>query len=240
MALIVCKECKNKVSDKAKTCPSCGAKVPKKTSLFTWIIFIVFSIGLYTAVQIPKSNKRINSEPVNVNKQGSINSLKTDKAKKIVPPKPSWTVSTSKDKMTNKFSAYAASPIVFPTKRMSFPYNKVNSWMGVGCNSEREWAYLGFSHAPNLTKDETKDGYNLIVTRVKWDKQVENTVLTQDWGAKFIHFREDSFAIAKITSSSSMLLELHWHGQQPAYFDFTLNGSSKALEKIRALCLKNK
>lgn len=30
MALITCKECKNQVSDTAKKCPSCGAKVPEK------------------------------------------------------------------------------------------------------------------------------------------------------------------------------------------------------------------
>ena len=30
MAMIECKECKQQVSNKAKTCPSCGAAVPKK------------------------------------------------------------------------------------------------------------------------------------------------------------------------------------------------------------------
>ncbi len=38
MALIKCKECGNDVSDTAATCPKCGAKVPKKTGIGTWII----------------------------------------------------------------------------------------------------------------------------------------------------------------------------------------------------------
>lgn len=38
MALIKCKECGNDVSNTAATCPKCGAKVPKKTGMGTWII----------------------------------------------------------------------------------------------------------------------------------------------------------------------------------------------------------
>lgn len=46
MALKPCKECGNQISDKAKTCPQCGAAQPKKTSVFTWIVlgFIVLTV----------------------------------------------------------------------------------------------------------------------------------------------------------------------------------------------------
>jgi hypothetical protein len=161
-------------------------------------------------------------------------------ANKAPISKPSWNTTTSKDEMTGEFSAYAHSPRAYPSKKMSFPYNDVHSWMGIGCNSESEWVYFGFNVAPNLTKDKTKDGYSLIETRVKWDKEIEDVVLTQDWGAKFIHFRNYSSAMSKIAASNSALLELQWHGQQSVYFDFTLNGSSKALSDLRALCSKGK
>lgn len=52
MALIQCKECKQQVSSKAEACPHCGAKMPKKTSLFTWIvagIIAVAFIRIFTA-----------------------------------------------------------------------------------------------------------------------------------------------------------------------------------------------
>lgn len=45
MALIECKECKTKISTEAKTCPSCGAPAPKKTSLLTWLVVAVISLG---------------------------------------------------------------------------------------------------------------------------------------------------------------------------------------------------
>ena len=46
MAMVKCKECGNPVSSKAKSCPNCGAKPQKKTSIFTWfvLVFIVFVV----------------------------------------------------------------------------------------------------------------------------------------------------------------------------------------------------
>lgn len=50
MALIKCKECGANISTKAKSCPSCGAVAPKRTSIFTWLVLIF--IVLPTAVAI--------------------------------------------------------------------------------------------------------------------------------------------------------------------------------------------
>jgi RNA polymerase subunit RPABC4/transcription elongation factor Spt4 len=236
MALVKCKECNEEVSTKAKTCPKCGAKAPKKTSLFTWLVLIIIVVFIYSASKTPTSNTSNVTTSTKSNTPVKIKEV----VKKTPPPKPSWNTTTSKDEMTGEFSAYAHSPIAFPSKKMSFPYSDVHSWMGIGCNSKSEWVYFGFNTSPNLTKDETKDGYSLINTRVKWDNEVEDVVLTQNWGAKFIHFRNDTSAMSKIASSNSALLELQWHGQQSAYFNFTLNGSSKALSEIRDLCSKAK
>lgn len=38
MAVVKCKECGAQVSTKAKACPTCGAKPPKKTSVLVWIL----------------------------------------------------------------------------------------------------------------------------------------------------------------------------------------------------------
>jgi len=234
MALVKCKECGEKVSTKAKICPKCGAKAPKKTSLFTWLVLVFIVLVVFVANQTPTSTSSAKKPPTS-------DSVKTPKVtKKVAPPKPSWSTSTSKDEMTGKLSAYAHSPKAYPSKKMGFPYSDVNGWMGVGCDSENEWVYFGFNSAPNLTKDKTKDGYNLIQTRIKWDGQVEDVVLTQDWGAKFIHFRNDVSAISKISASSKALLGLQWHGEQPTYFEYSLNGSSNAISEIRAKCASAK
>lgn len=46
MAIKPCKECGNQISDKAESCPQCGAKQRKKTSWIAWVvgIFVVFLI----------------------------------------------------------------------------------------------------------------------------------------------------------------------------------------------------
>lgn len=108
--------------------------------------------------------------------------------------------------------------------------------MGVGCEKGSEWVYIGFSQAPNLINTETRDGYNLIETRIKWDDNIATATLTQEWGKKFLHFSNDKDALSRIAAAKVAKLELNWHGEQAAYFEFSLNGSSKAISEIRAKC----
>ena len=42
MSLIKCKECQAKISDTARKCPKCGAKIHKSSSNKKWIIDIIF------------------------------------------------------------------------------------------------------------------------------------------------------------------------------------------------------
>lgn len=237
MALVKCKECGEEVSNKAKSCPKCGAKAPKKTSLLTWLVLILIILGVYVSGQ---STDKTTKPSAKVNSSEKSGTIKYEKVKKVTPPKPVWVTSVSKDEMTGKFTAFAHSPISYPSKKMGFPYHDVNSWMGVGCDADNEWVYLGFNDSPNLSKDTTESGYNLLKTRIKWDDNVEDVSLTQDWGAKFLHFKDDSVVTSKIAASSSALVELQWHGEQPTYFKYSLSGSSKAISEIRGKCSKNK
>lgn len=237
MALVKCKECGEEVSNKAKSCPKCGAKAPKKTSLLTWLVLSLIILGVYVSGQ---STDRTTEASSKVSSSEKSETIKSEKVKKVAPPKPVWVTSVSKDEMTGKFTAFAHSPKSYPSKKMGFPYHDINSWMGVGCDADNEWVYLGFNDSPNLSKDTTESGYNLIKTRIKWDDNVEDVSLTQDWGAKFLHFKDDSIVTSKIAASSTALVELQWHGEQATYFKYSLSGSSKAISEIRDKCSKNK
>lgn len=248
MSLVKCKECGKKVSDKAKSCPECGAVPPKKTSIFTWFILgVIVLIGFAYASKESPTRKQVNAINAKANightvpeaqsKSEEIKPVKVEPIK-IEPVKPSWYVKTSKDKMTGKVSAYAHSPSVDADRTMSFPYGDVKSWMGVGCDSDSEWIYFGFSTSPNLSNTVTEDGYNAIRTRIKWDDKVEDVRLRQDWGSKFIHFNRYASALEKVSSSNRAMIELKWHGQSSVFFNYTLNGSSKALAEIRDVCKK--
>ena len=145
-----------------------------------------------------------------------------------------WEIGSKKDEMTGKQTVYAFSLRTISTKVMSFPYRNTMAWIGIGCNSVNEWVYIGFDTSPNLNKKDTKNGYNLIRTRVKWDNKIENIILIQHWGAKGINFQDAQLIISKIAKHKTMLLELDWYGQGRVYFKFQLEGSSDALKKIRS------
>ena len=147
-----------------------------------------------------------------------------------------WKTSKNVDKMTGTGSSYAHSPSVNSDPAMDFPYNNVRAWLGVGCDENSEWAYIGLNESPNLTDTKTQDGYDRIKTRIKWDDLVKEVELTQKWGDNFLSFTNDGYDIAKIQSSNTVLLELKWYGEGDVYFEFPLNGSSKAINKIRREC----
>lgn len=230
MVLTKCKECGTEISKKAKQCPGCGAPAKKKTSLVTWLVLVMVAVGAYGVSQAPtgkpSDNKSSNAENV----------ASITKTKKSEPIKQGWVSTSSVDKMTGNKSFYAVSKSVQASKRMGFPYSDVGSWLGVGCSKKSEWAYIGFSAAPNLTDAKTEDGRNVIKTRIKWGEKIEPVTLTQKWGASSLHFRSDASVISSIVSSKVVLLELKWHGEQGVYFEYSLNGSSAALKEIRSEC----
>lgn len=53
MALIECKECGKQISDEAKRCPSCGAKVKKPASFVWWILGAMVIYGFVSGTMNP-------------------------------------------------------------------------------------------------------------------------------------------------------------------------------------------
>lgn len=147
-----------------------------------------------------------------------------------------WRHSASRDEMTGKTQGFATSKGAQPTRRMDFPYRDVHGWLGFGCDGENEWAFIGFSTSPNITDDDTEDGYNVIRTRIKWDDEIETVRFTQDWGSKFLDFSNDKRAIDKFISANKVLLELRWHGSGSVYFPFSLRCSTNAILDAREIC----
>lgn len=147
-----------------------------------------------------------------------------------------WDLNIEKDEMTNEKNTFISSPMISPTKEMSFPYSSVKAWIGIGCSNNNTWAYIGFTSAPNITNYTTENGFNTFKTRIKFNEKIEHYFLSQEWGSKFIHFNDDLAIIKKIKESNSMLLELNWHGNSKTYFKFSLKGSSSAIYKSFEEC----
>lgn len=147
-----------------------------------------------------------------------------------------WTTDISNDVMSGELKAYAHSDLTAPLKKMSFPYSEVKSYLGVGCDKENEWAYVGFTTPPNIINDETLDGFSQFDTRVKWDEELTNMTFTQTWGSKFLHFGLDQIAIENLLSSNEVLIEINWHSMGSVHFKYSLKGSTKSINEIRAAC----
>jgi hypothetical protein len=229
MALVKCKECGEQVSTSAKSCPKCGAKPPKKTSMFTWVVGFFLVCAVYAAIRTPSAKTSDQAAS-----SSALSSVTT--AVEAAPVKPQWAVTTSVDKMTGKRKVFATSPTVASTETMQSPYRNVTAWMGVGCDGKNEWVYVGFSTAPNLTDTETKSGYSEIRTRIKWDNSLQNVALTQEWGAAFLHFDDKIQTISKITTSNAALLELNWYGQNHPQFSFPMDGAAASVTAMRKQC----
>lgn len=150
-----------------------------------------------------------------------------------------WEVTFSQDEMTGDFSAYTTSPFTKPLKQMDFPYSQVKSWIGVGCDGDSYWVYLGFNSEPHISRDETRDGFDYIRTRIKWDDEVLSTGLSKEWGARFIHFNKDDEALSKIKSSHKLKVELSWYKEGMQYFEYDLSGAKSSIEEIMAECSKH-
>lgn len=236
MALIKCKECGEKVSNKAEKCPSCGAKVPRKSKTGLLLIVLIALIVLGSQVSNidppPSATASIKPPQKAVSKAAPAKPAE----KPLDPQLPGWTTRNSRDEMSGEYSYFAHSPAAFALKPMSFPYNNVRAWLGFGCKGKSQWAYIGFSEAPNLSNDKTETGYDKIRTRIKWDDQVQDTTFTQEWGDKFLNFLFDDEAIEMMQKSNHFTVELQWYGQQTSHFKMSLRGSSAAIKRAMDSC----
>lgn len=231
MAMVKCKECKTDVSTKAEACPSCGAKMPKKTSMFTWLVLILIVAAVYGSLNTGGGSSGSSSTAT-----ASSSTSTAERVAELQRERSRWRVSETADKMTGKSQYFAMSGSVQPEESLGFPYSDLKSWIGMGCNGTKEWAFIGFNSAPNLTDDSTESGYNVVNARFKWDSVLSRERFTQTWGDEFLSFSDDVGAISKIAKSNSAMLELNWYGAGAIHFEYKFDGSSKAIAEARAKC----
>ena len=153
----------------------------------------------------------------------------------VVPVSAQWRNTTDSDPISGENTAYAISNGYTSMERMSAPYTGTTMSIGYGCSENSEWAYFVFSTAPNIANDKTESGYSTSVSRIRWDDTASTISLRQDWGERYMHFRNKS-DIAKIRAYNVLVVELDWHGSGDVYFRVPLSGSTKATDRARDLC----
>ncbi len=236
-----CKSCHHQFDDGLQVCPQCGTT--HKTESFSVVFLFLAAVIVLVAITVNMSEKLASPSVADTTYRSSTNQKTPDKVTQPVESEAvamaSWQVSTSRDPMTGELMAYANSPEAYPQKVMAFPYENVSSWLGVACTKNRMRAYVGFSESPNLIDTSPENGYSTLYPRIKWDNDLEYVEMLQNWGDKFLHFRNVPAAITKIRGANTVLLELNWYGSSPTYFKYSLNGSSSAVVEIKKLCASN-
>lgn len=148
-----------------------------------------------------------------------------------------WRIITQEDEMTGDKHLYAISSSVKPTRTLEPPYDGLESMAIVTCHNKRMSMFYQFTLAPNLPDSKTKDGYNLIDTRVRWDDDIKNISLEQSWGSKHLNHQGDSYGSVEMAKNSDeLLLELNWYSLGNVYFRFDLEGSKEAISEVQTYC----
>ena len=120
MAIKPCKECGGPVSDKADSCPKCGAKV-KKMGLFSKIIlgFIAFFVICGVIGSLGANNSSNKNTP---NTASSSNSSSDSTQSEVEQEPKNWMYDSKKDELhgtTTKFAGTLSTNVV----NFDFPYN---------------------------------------------------------------------------------------------------------------------
>jgi hypothetical protein len=119
---------------------------------------------------------------------------------------------------------------------MAYPYSKLTAQVGLGCDESGEWMYVSLSDAPNIANVETEEKANRFIAKITFDEQTYEYEMTQTFGSRSLHFRDDNVVSAWLLSSSSMVFEIDWHREGKVRFDFPLAGSAEAIAGAREKC----
>lgn len=124
MAIVKCKECKSDVSDKAKTCPHCGAKL--RMSLLTKVVLSVFGFFLFLtfvglATEGGKSGAAMQQPALSKDDQAKAQKLADEHTESGGDQRQAWAYNEEEDKMGRGKIRYA-SITSDETVNFDFPY----------------------------------------------------------------------------------------------------------------------
>ena len=190
-------------------------------SIYAWLLVAVVAVLVGFLATVPNTGPVptvLKSKPV----------IPDAPRQKAPPPEPVWRSSDT--------YGLANSPLVKSKYGMSFPYRGAQARITVSCGSYGESATIKFTEAPNIVAaKQGLNGFSEFHAHVEWDGKSERTEFWQEWGSSTILFADDN-AIAKLAGANTMLIKLRWYGQELAYFEFPLKGSSAAIKNMRSNC----
>lgn len=152
----------------------------------------------------------------------------------------SWKVLPFKeDPMSTNHTYYATSSMSLPMKKLGFPYSDAKSWVGVGCDTDKNyWAFIGFNKA-NFSGGEWQNKSKVHSTKIKYDDDIRFIRFEEaDNGKEFLHVKSDfrDIFIDNVKSSNTVITGVPWYKQGDVWFKYSMRGSTKAINTIFSKC----
>lgn len=209
------------VSRSAKTCPGCGAKMSRqRTSFFTILVALLLIFVLYRCVV------NISSVPTTPDRQTS------ETSSSVIPPtkeSPSWTYSTSTDKLTDKPIHYAH----FIAKT-GVIYN-VQAW--VRCKTDNKALDIFFEVGDFIGSGDVRSGGIKVEYRFdNGDVKVTEFNASTEGKAVFVEDYDIPAFLTGMSQSHTLKLRVYDFRGTPHDAEFSLRGSSSAIAKVKNAC----
>ena len=138
-----------------------------------------------------------------------------------------WRVRQETDRMTGSRVWIAASRAIGPEDEMQPPFEDLKAFIVFGCDAHDEGAGIVFTKDPDMRKSWL---------RTRWDENVISMFFRHEHGSRWLEFFDLDDALRLLKRSKALLVEVPWHGDDTAYFNFSLSGSHGAIEHAQANC----
>ena len=143
-----------------------------------------------------------------------------------------WKKRQQQDLITGNTVQFATSDWSSPVNPLNFPYNNLQSLLGMGDNGEQRWAYINFTGALTPTGGEYRNGRLYFTLRINIDGQPGTLNFVSELSSSTLHAVDSDQMIEKIIKGNTLTLEIPIFQNQPAYFKYSLKGSSKAINSL--------
>lgn len=213
MAIKPCKECGAPVSDKAESCPMCGAKQPKATSVLTWVC--VGILGLAAIIWMY-------SDKTPGTSSGAVSTTQATESENVKPK--NWQYETSKDEMRGIESKFATT-VSTNTVDFDFPYNGGSKLILALRKRGSEVDVM-----VSITKGQILCGVQNCEAAFKFDNgEVQSVTMSEPDNHSsdllFIAYdKTESKIISQLKNSKKLVIEIPFYQEGKKQFTFDVSG----------------
>lgn len=132
MALTTCEECGKQISKSAKTCPGCGAALPRRHSRTQWAIIGLATIGIVSCIASQQeANEKVATQeaaksPAQLSAEALLKAAEEERFQRVLAG-----AKTLKSSSKNPASFQLASALLMPSGAVCYSYRATNSFNAV-------------------------------------------------------------------------------------------------------------